>query len=172
MVMRKSSGQLFKFIMPLIFIFLVSNLMGCESLARKFTRKKKPEDKPKEELVLQPEEYKGPNLTKEQLYRKYLEYWKSWQDELITAFLNNGTYKKRVDCIMQAIKNLEQLRKMLNADKQKVMDDYIRRMQALSDRITGDVYGVDMKSQRVETERLRMGILKDLSYRKVKDSLI
>jgi hypothetical protein len=61
---------------------------------------------------------------------------------------------------------------MLNPDKQKIMDDYLNRMQALKDRVVSDVYGVDMKSQRTETERLRMGILKDLSYHKVKDSFI
>jgi hypothetical protein len=164
--------EIFNFLVFLSVIFLLGNLCGCESFVRKFTRKPKTEDKPREDLVLEPEEYKGPNLTKEQLYRKYLGYWKSWQDELITAFLNNGTYKKRVDCIEQAIKNLEQLRKMLNPDKQKIMDDYLNRMQALKDRVVSDVYGVDMKSQRTETERLRMGILKDLSYHKVKDSFI
>lgn len=58
-----------KRIINLLFIsFLMVSLTGCEAFVRKFTRK--PKDKMKtEELVLIPEEYKPPQLSKEEKYR-------------------------------------------------------------------------------------------------------
>lgn len=61
--------------------FLILNMIGCEAFVRKFTRKAKKEQR--EEMVLVPQEYQKPKLTKEQEYRHYFLYWQSWQDELI-----------------------------------------------------------------------------------------
>ena len=37
-------------------------LIGCAAFVRKFTRKRKKEDLPQEEMVLAPEEWKGPQM--------------------------------------------------------------------------------------------------------------
>ncbi|MFA5150687.1 MAG: hypothetical protein WC433_07270, partial [Candidatus Omnitrophota bacterium] len=64
------------------FYFLLFTLCGCEAFVRKFTRKSK-KDKVPVEMVLAPEEWKGPQMTKEEQYRQYFVFWQSWQDELI-----------------------------------------------------------------------------------------
>ncbi|MBM3255730.1 MAG: hypothetical protein FJZ08_05460, partial [Candidatus Omnitrophica bacterium] len=61
-----------------IYLLLVS-FLGCEAFVRKFTRKSKKEDLHREEMVLAPQEYQKPKLSKEEEYRQYLLYWKSWQ---------------------------------------------------------------------------------------------
>ena len=43
---------------------MACGLVGCEAFVRKFTRKPKKEDLPRTEMVLTPEEYKGPQMTK------------------------------------------------------------------------------------------------------------
>jgi hypothetical protein len=148
---------------------LLVTLIGCEAFVRKFTRKSKKEEA-QEEMVLAPEEYK-PNINKEELYRKYLLYWKSWQDELIESLLQMKSHKKQVDCIEEAIKNLVNLRGLLNAEKQKKLDVYLTRMQELKDTIVQDIYGNNARIYVQSAERLKMDILRDFPYNKIKDYL-
>ena len=86
--------KLRKIFFTFLICFLVFNLVGCESFTRKFTRKSKKPDQAVE-MVLVPQEYKGPNMTKEELYRQYFLYWKSWQEELINALTQKTSQKKK-----------------------------------------------------------------------------
>ncbi|MDD5595681.1 MAG: hypothetical protein PHY94_05500 [Candidatus Omnitrophica bacterium] len=142
-------------------------LSGCDAFVRKFTRKTKKENMPKEEMVLEPQEYK-PTMSKEELYRQYFLYWQSWQDELIESLSHSGNYKKQVSCIDQAIKNLLYVRNMLNPEKQKQLDVYLNQLAALQDDVKADVYGANFSNNRTAAERLKMRILRDFSYSKVK----
>ncbi len=153
------------------FFFLVS-LIGCDAFVRKFTRKKKAEKLPAEEMVLVPEEYKGPKMTKEELYRQYFLYWKSWQDELIEALSVGANHKKQMGSAVEAIKNLQQLRQMLKEEKQKKLDVYIGRMNELKEAITQDTYGSENGLNCMNAERIKRGLLKDFSYSRVKGSLV
>lgn len=151
---------------------LLVTMIGCDAFVRKFTRKSKKEKLPAEEMVLAPEEYKGPRLSKEELYRQYFLYWKSWHDELIESLHLGANHKKQIGSVNEAIKNLQQLRQMLKEEKIKRLDIYLGRMNALKDAVTLDVYGDERTINRTEAERIRRGILRDFSYPKVKDSLI
>jgi hypothetical protein len=154
------------------FCFLIVTLLGCEAFVRKFTRK--PKHEVQEPMVLAPEEYKS-NLTKEELYRQYFMFWKSWQDEIINALdivTANRNQKKPVDCTKEALKNLLNMRAMLKADKQAKLDAYISRMQDLLDEIEQDIYGTNTYRQRQKAERLKMDIQRDFIYPKIKDALI
>jgi len=156
-------------LLSVFFSFFFSSL-GCDAFVRKFTRKKK-KTEPHEEMVLTPQEYKC-TLSKDELYRQHLLYWKSWQDELIEALNQNISQKKKVSCVNEAIKNLMQMRGLLNAEKQKQLNGYIDQMQQLRDSIESDSYGSDSANNRCRAEQLRMYILRGFSYNKVKDSLI
>ena len=156
-----------------IFIcFLVFTLIGCDAFVRKFTRKPNKENIPEEEMVLVPEEYKGPNLSKPDLYRKYLMYWKSWHDELMESLLQNLSHKKKVDCAQQAIKNLLSLNALLKPEKQKQLDVYIRRLTELKDSIDSDIYGINNNNNRSEARHIKLDILRDFSYPEVRNDLI
>ena len=80
--------------------------VGCEAFIRKFTRKPKNKKSDVQEMVLVPEEYKGPQMSKEELYRQYILFWKSWHDELLNSLSSSRSHKKRVSCIDEAIKNI------------------------------------------------------------------
>ncbi|HTY45316.1 MAG TPA: hypothetical protein VMD52_04950 [Patescibacteria group bacterium] len=148
---------------------MIIALTGCEAFVRKFTRKPKNET-PAEEMVLVPEEYKGPGMTKEQLYRQYFVFWKSWQDELVES-LSSSNHKKQLDCVKEAIKNLQQMRSLLVADQQKKVDVYINQLQDLRDCIDRDAYGLNARGNISTAERIKRNILRDLSYQKVKNIL-
>lgn len=150
---------------------LLTTTLGCEAFVRKFTRKSK-KDKTPEEMVLSPEEWKGPQMTKEERYRQYLLFWKSWHDELIGALVQNTSQKKKNDCIRQAIKNLVGMRALLNESKQKQLDVYLKQMLDLEGAIKSDIYGASSSSRLQGAERLKMNILKYFSYNDIKNDLL
>jgi hypothetical protein len=152
--------------------FLISNLIGCEAFVRKFTRKPKKDNLQREEMVLVPQEYKKPQLTKEEEYRQYLLYWKSWQDELIESLSGSTNHKKQVGCVNEALSNLAQLRSLLNAEKQKKLDVYMTKLKELQDSIVKDIYCKSSSRHHYSAERIKMNILRQFSYPQIKDSLI
>ena len=153
-----------------ICVLLVTSF-GCDAFVRKFTRKRKKEA-PKEEMVLVPQEYKPPQLTKEEVYRQYFLYWKSWHDELINSLSTGASHKKQIDCINEALENLEQLRTTLQATKQNRLDGYINQLKNLKESIAEDLYGNNVAQNRLTAERIKRGILRDFSYEKVKKYLV
>lgn len=147
------------------------SLTGCEAFVRKFTRKPKGEPK-KEELVLIPEEYQAPQRTKEEVYREYFLFWKSWHDELINALVGNLSQKKQLDCVNEETNQLKQLRGLLKEDKQKKLDEYLAQVDELSVEIKRGRFGKTFDMQRISAERIRRNIIRDFSYKKIKDSLL
>jgi hypothetical protein len=119
-----------------------------------------------------PEEYKAPVLTKEQLYRQYFLFWKSWQDELITALSPGANHKKQIDCALEAIKNLNSLKALLNEERQKKIDVYINQLSELKELIAKDIYANAVAKSRDTAEQVKRNILRDFSYNKIKDYLL
>ncbi len=146
---------------------LLVTLIGCDAFVRKFTRKSKKTNLPKQELVLVPEEYKPPKMTKEEVYRQYFLYWKSWHDELVNSLLGNLSNKKQIDCANEALKNLDSLRGILHEAKQKKLDVYINQLKDLKKGIAEDLYGNNMSSNRLTAERIMRSIMRDFSYNKI-----
>jgi hypothetical protein len=166
-------GTLRRFFLLFVLYFLLFAMLGCDAFVRKFTRKPKKESISREEMVLVPEEYK-PTMSKEQLYRQYFLFWQSWQGELITSLTptQTGNNKKQVDCAQEAIKNLSNLRTMINEDKQKKLDIYINELKELKSQIAKDFYGTNITAYARAAERIKRGILRDFSYNKVRNDLI
>jgi len=152
--------------------WLLVTLMGCDAFVRKFTRKPKKEDLPQEEMVLAPEEYKGPQMTKEELYRQYFLFWKSWHDELIESLSQHRSQKKQIDCMEEAIKNLVNLKALLNINMQKKLDVYLFELKELQNQINKDLYGNNAIINARSAERIKRDILRDFSYNKIKNYLI
>jgi len=159
-----------RFIVVFFSGIMVLNLAGCDAFTRKFTRKSKKTDQTVE-MVLAPEEYKGPNMTKEELYRQYFTFWKSWQDELINALTQNASLKKKVDCAQEAIKNLINMRALLIEAAQKNLDVYIARSRDLISDMQRDIYGVDNNWNTRAAERIKSDIQRGFIYPKVKNYL-
>jgi hypothetical protein len=122
-------------------------------------------------MVLAPEEYKGPDMTKEELYRQYFLFWKSWQDELENALTQKASLKKKVDCIQEALKNLVNMRGMLVDDMQKNLDVYINKTIELLASIRGDIYGTNDSFNLHFAEGIKMDIHKGFIYPKVRNYL-
>ena len=154
----------------LLLCFLLPTLVGCESFVRKFTRKPKKPDAAVE-MILIPEEYKGPNMTKEELYRQYFLYWKYWQDELINALTYKASLKKKIDCAQETLKNLVNMKMMLVLEEQKNLDAYISKLTDLLSSMKNDTYGTNDNRNLQVAERIKSGIQQEFIYPKIKNYL-
>ncbi len=159
-----------KILAVLLFCFLLLDLLGCESFTRKFTRKSKKPDAAVE-MVLAPQEYTGPNMTKEEIYRQYYLYWGSWHDELINALIQKSSLKKKVDCAQEALKNLVNMKMMLVTDAQKNFDLEINKLNNLLASIKSDVYGTNDSWNLQVAQRIKVSIHKSFVYPKIRNYL-
>lgn len=155
----------------LLTVFLIAS-SGCDAFVRKFTRKPKKKAEAKEELVLVPEEYKQQAADKEEIYRKYFLFWQSWQDELINSLFEGGSRKKQLDCIIEAGKNLSELRLLLKESLQQKLDTSINELNELKGLIEKDIYGLNSARYLQAAERIKRNILRNFSYAKVKEQLL
>ncbi|MFH1458333.1 MAG: hypothetical protein ABIG31_04110 [Candidatus Omnitrophota bacterium] len=151
---------------------LLFTLTGCDAFVRKFTRKPKSQNISEEEMIVAPQEYKGAEMSRQEQYRQYFLFWRSWQDELIVSLQEKRSQKKQMDCIQEAIRNLENLRPLLNQRLQESLERYIEQEKALKDSIGRDVYGSNSSGNSSSAERIKRNILKDFSYSKIKDRFI
>ena len=167
----KSDVKRIKFLKLATCYLLLVTFIGCEAFVRKFTRKPKQENEPQDEMVVAPEEYKVLVVSKEEQYRQYFLFWKSWHDELIQSFFSTTNRKKYISCADEAIENLSQIHPLLKPEKQTRLDAYLLRLKQLRDAIINDVYGQNSNAHRDEAETIKRGILRYFSYSQVKDYL-
>jgi len=150
---------------------LCSTLLGCEAFVKKFTRKPNKEKAP-EEMVLQPEEYPSLFKNNQEAYQQYFLYWQSWQEELGNALLSVNSQKKQLSCIDQAIKNLTQLKTLLDEGKAAALDAYIQQSLALREDIAADIYAQNTNANRFAAEKLKRNIMRNFSYSKTKNHIL
>ncbi len=161
-----------KIILFVCCVFVLFNFVGCEAFVRKFSRKSKKDENKTVEMVLAPQEYKAPQISKEELYRQYFMFWQSWHDELINVLSFESSGKKQVDCLDEAVKSLMNIRDIINDKKKAELDGYLKQMSNLKNSLEADIYGNDVNRHRSIAENIRRGIWHDFSYSKVKDSLL
>jgi hypothetical protein len=147
-------------------------LTGCDAFVKKFTRKPKTENLPTDEMVVAPQEYKRPERSKSEQYQQSFLFWKTWQDELIVSLQEKRSQKKYVDCLNQAVQYLESLRPLLKQEVQQKLDQYIVQERKLSESLSKDFYGHNISRNLFSAERIKRSILRDFSYKKIKDFLI
>lgn len=152
-------------------LFLVFSSLGCEAFVRKFRRKPKKEEMPKEEMVLVPEEYPSLFASKEEEYRQYFLFWKSWQDEFIIALLDSRSHKKQLSCLDEALKNIIIAKGLLLQEKQKKLDVYIKQLSDLRTTLAEDLYTTRSSYYRSKAETIKRNILLYFSYPKIKNYL-
>jgi hypothetical protein len=152
-------------------LVLVFNSAGCESLGRKFVRKPKVEDINKEEVIYEPQEYKSESLTNQDLYRQYFLYWRTWQDEFIDSLEESGNRKKQLNSLNEAIRNLENIKVLLNPEVAAKLDVYIKSSESLGRALNNDIYGNNVRDNRRQAELLKRDVLSKFSFNKIKDSI-
>ena len=142
----------------LVAAFVVS-MQGCETLRKKFTRRRKT-PVTSEPMVITPRDYSAHPLPNAVLYKQYFTYWKSWNQELVTSLGDYASDKKVLDCMEQALMNLKKMSTYLQEDKAKQLATYIDQSENLRNRIK-NVPGVphaEAMRFRYTAERILSGV--------------
>jgi len=169
--MRKSSKKLSgddmrRAISWILVFFMLANMTGCETLAKKFRRKEK-------KTVKMPHMYQIKKYEKKptpELYKKHYAYWESWQSELIQVL--GQSRKKDLLCIDQIISNLKDMQNILVPEKGKEMEPHINKLTQVKETIINtEITRANSDYVLRILEREDRLITKYFAYRKVKDFL-
>ncbi len=161
----------------LLLIFLCVSLSsalltGCETLRKKFTRKRKTTDN-QEQVIIVPRDYNAHPFPSDVLYKQYFIYWKSWNQELITSLTDESSYRKVDDCVEQAVINLRKMSSYLDDDMAKKLGAYVKQTEDLK----GDIEASRnmMSSQRnlfrYRADRILSSVNRLFDLHKMKDHL-
>lgn len=147
-------------------------LTGCETLKRKFTRQRKTKQT-QEEMIIVPRDYSAHPFPNDVLYKQYFVYWKSWNQELITALNDQAPYKKILDCADQALVNLRKMAAYLQEDKAKALGVFVRETEQLKVDIVASesMPPARLVSLRYQAERILSSVNRQFDLRKMKDFL-
>ncbi len=147
--------------------FLVT-VIGCDAFVRKFTRKPKKIEK-EEELVLVPKEYKVQARSNEELYQDYYIVWKSWSSELVDSLNSQSNRKKQVECIRYFIKNLENMKELLQEERQEILNTQLKELNKIKDKISvPNLNNSDFSMLKDQINIISRKIQRDFSYKKIK----
>lgn len=147
-----------------LILSLTIGTTGCETIQRKFTRKKK-------RKILTPRFYQeGLEDTRSnlELYIMHYTYWKTWQDELIT---NSGKNAKRDTMASnELIGHLNDMKRYLVEEKSKELDSYLEQIK----KIINEISKGGLTTMRLELHKQRLGnikgrIMRKFYYKKIKD---
>lgn len=150
-------------------VFCVSS-MGCETLKKKFTRKRR-RPEAQEVMIVSPRDYSSHPFPAEVLYKQYFVYWKSWQQELVSNIGDRASHKKIVDCAEQALVNLRKMSAYLDDAKAAELATYILEMEALKAEIVEAKNFPDarLNSLRYKAERILSNVSRKFDRTKMKD---
>lgn len=117
-------------------VCLMVTTAGCQSLKKKFTRKKK-STAPEEEFipVLEPEVYPEKVETNADLYRYHYSLWQVWDRELKTNIADGDSDKRKLYTLEQMVGQLQNLLPLLPDDKKPGLEAILRDMQELKKKL-------------------------------------
>ena len=143
---------------------------GCDTLPKKFTRKKpKPEHTPSVVYL-----EKGPYQKKysnEYYYKTHYTLWKTWQDDTLDNL--NGNSKKLARSAQEAYSNLDQMGRYLKPEKLAQLKPLLEELHGYLDKFENANYSrSDASGMKADLERLKRLIANDFYYDKVQGDLL
>ena len=150
----------------LLIFFVLLNTAGCETLKKKFTRKKK-------ETVKMPRIYQVQKYQKKpspELYKMHYSYWASFQSELEKVL--GQSHKKDMMCIEQIVSNLRDMQSMLVSEKASQLQSHIDKLANVKDMIAKEELSQFNKNYAQGTlEHEERFVKREFVYDKIKNSL-
>jgi dsDNA-binding SOS-regulon protein len=156
-------------LISLILICGVTSLTGCETLKKKFTRKRKSQDS-QEQVIIVPRDYAAHPVANDLLYKQYFTYWKSWNQELVASFEGNA-HKKIVDCAQQSLLNLQKMASFLKEEKAKELGVFIKKTEDLKAdaEVSQSMVASQLNLLKYRAERILSSVNRGYDLNKMKD---
>ncbi len=151
-------------------ILCVMAVTGCETLPKKFVRKKpKPEHTPSVVYIEQ-----GPfqkKYSNEYYYKTHFTLWKTWHDEVLLNL--SGNAKKLLRSTEEASNHLEQMSRYLKGEKQTRLLALLTETRRYVDRFrNGNDSRSATMSMKSDLERLKRQVANNFYYDKVKADIL
>ena len=153
--------------------FSVMYLFGCESIARKFTRKSKAQKENTEEVIYQPQEYPAEKFSNEDMYRASYNFWKGWAQELTEELTENANHKRQVYCANEMIKNVEKMQELLKPEARIGLVGCVQKLMPIRDEIVNSRGMLnDYSGMKTRLESIKSKIGKEYAPEKMANFII
>lgn len=160
----------FKKIALLLTIGVIAvHLSGCETLKKKFVRKKSPT---KVTPVLVPQDYKGiyPN---DVLYSNHFNYWRSWTEDLINCLDTKASNKREKLAAARAVEDLQRMQDLLTGPKKEELTKYIKFYEGVQREVElGQPDNAVASNIRNDLESRRRVIMRKFEPKEVKEYIL
>ncbi len=150
-------------------VFLVLGLVGCETLPKKFIRKKK-EPLHKPSVVFLDEGASQKQFSNEYYYKTHYTLWKTWHDDMLDSLSGNSKKLRRAS--QEAFSNLEQMSRYLQPEKQTQLMILVNEVDGYRKKFEqGSLSQSTENAMRSEIEKTKRLVANDFYYDKVKGEL-
>ena len=156
-----------KLITTILVLSVLGSLSGCETIRKKFTRKKKA--KPVRPMFyMEEEEVTRPPM---ELYSMHYIFWRSWTKDLVASAGENAKRDRRA--AGEIIANLIDMEKYLTGEKKEELAKYIEDVKVITDKmIAGNVSEPRMGRLRQQLDKVARRITNKFYYKKVRDYIV
>jgi hypothetical protein len=117
----------------ILVFFTVTVTTGCESLRKKFTRKKKTGEESEGVMpLLEPVDYPEKVETSATLYQRYYSLWQVWYKEfVVTMEEGGGSDKRALYDLNQLLTQLGDMQKIVIGEKQKQLAQHYTAVEGV-----------------------------------------
>ena len=159
-------------VVVILFVSSVFLLSGCETLRKKFTRKRKNKEST-ETVVIVPRDYSAHPFPNDVLYKQYFVYWKSWNQELVSSLSEAENYKKIDECVDQSLANMKKMQAYLKEEKGKEFEVFVKKTEVLKEEIMAakNMPPSRMNILRYSADRILSNVNRNFDLKKMKDHL-
>ena len=142
---------------------------GCETLPKKFIRKKKQPAHTAAVVPLDESAYEK-KFSNEYYYKTHYTFWKTWHDDMIDDLAGNSKRLRRA--AQEAYSHLEQMGRYLKPEKKAELEPLLKELDGYRKKFEEGAYSPQsLVAMRTDLERLRRLVANDFYYDKVKADL-
>ncbi len=161
---------MFKKIAYLALVCLTVTAVGCETLPRKFIRKKK-EPKHVSAVMFTDEGGSQKSFSNEYYYKMHYTLWKTWHDDMILNLTGNA--KKLTRCTDEAYSHLEQMQAYLKPEKGVELKASLDELSKYRARIKSQSLSrSEAATFKSDLDRIRRQVVNNYYYDKVKEDVL
>ncbi len=154
----------------LLLICLLVTSAGCETLPRKFIRKKK-EPAHTSAIMFTDEGGSQKSFSNEYYYKMHYTLWKTWHDDMILNLTGNA--KKLTRCTDEAYSHLEQMQSYLKPEKGVELKASLDELNKYRTRIKSQSLSrSEAATFKSDLDRIRRQVVNNYYYDKVKEDVL
>lgn len=158
-----------KLAMGLVFLMALG-LAGCETLPKKFVRKKKEPAHRPAAVYLDEGPYQK-QFSNEYYYKTHFTFWRTWHDDLLDNLTGNSKKLQRTS--EEAYSHLEQMSRYLMPEARAKLMPLVEELDRYRKKFQQGAYSrSEAAGMRTDLEKLRRLVSNDFYYDKVKDQVL